>query len=198
MSQDYVKQDEIIGKNKDYRSFIYLLRYSKKSVPKFCFALCLITGSAVAAILSARMMGNLVEKGLIPQNTSESWDYAMLIIALEITAILSIWGGRRLMSIGAAEFILNIRSALFKHIHFLPMSYFDRQPQGRTVTRITYDVEGVEQFFTSSLGRLVNSLIVFMMAIIAMMLTNWKLGLILTAAMIPAVLLTFFYTKTYS
>jgi ATP-binding cassette subfamily B multidrug efflux pump len=74
----------------------------------------------------------------------------------------------------------------------LPMSFYDRQPQGRIVTRVTHDVEGMEDFFVSSLGRLSSAIFFATTSIIAMCVTDLKLGLILISSVIPAII--FIYT----
>jgi ABC-type multidrug transport system fused ATPase/permease subunit len=69
------------------------------------------------------------------------------------------------------------------------MQYYDRQPQGRIVTRVTHDVEGIEEFFTSSLGNLISASMMTMLAVAAMIISNFKLGTVMTLSIIPSLIL---------
>jgi ABC-type multidrug transport system fused ATPase/permease subunit len=72
------------------------------------------------------------------------------------------------------------------------MNYYDRQPQGRIVTRITSDVEGIEEFFTSSLGNLLSAVMTTIFSLMAMILTDFKLGSIMLLGVIPSIVIMFF------
>jgi ABC-type multidrug transport system fused ATPase/permease subunit len=75
------------------------------------------------------------------------------------------------------------------------MSYYDHQPEGRTVTRLTHDVESVEKFFADSLGKILKALLTLLAALAAMLVTSWKLGLFLIIAILPAVITTVVFKR---
>jgi ATP-binding cassette subfamily B multidrug efflux pump len=195
MNPDFLNEDTYDKSLKDGKSFLFLLKFAKDFRYQFIFALCLMFTSSGISIFSARLMGRLVEEGLIGQDASKAWSLAIFIFLLEMTSIGLIWSGRYILAQAATKTILLIRQSLFHHIHALPMKYFDRQPQGRTVTRMSYDVESMEEFFTSSMGRILQSLITFFIAIIAMCLTDFKLGFYLILSMTPAIFLTIYSRK---
>lgn len=186
----YLEQDEVKGEIRDFRSFTYLLRYATSEKLKISVALILLMGKSVFDIASAWFVGRLVEEGLAQKDWDIAIQYSVIIIIVEALAVLSIWNGRRMLADASCAFILNIRRKLFSHLQLLPMRFFDRQPQGRTVTRVTHDVEGLENFFTSSLGRVISASLTFTLALIAMLATDFTLGLILVSSMIPAAVFT--------
>ena len=173
----------------DWKSFKILLTYAKPYRFQISFALALIFISSFFAIYSSKLMGNLLEKGLIARDMNKSIYYACLIIALEVGSIYFIWEGRKILADSASKVIFIVRRHLFSKLQELPLQYYDRQPQGRIVTRITHDVEGIEEFFTSSLGNLVSASMMTVLAIGAMLVTNIHLGLIMTISILPSVLL---------
>lgn len=170
----------------DFLSFMYLLRSAKEYRAPIVFAIGLMLFNSALGALSGRLMGYLVDKGFADKN----YHYAMLvavgIILVEILAVSSMWFGRRILSKNATLTIYSIRRKLFSHLQSLPLSFYDRQPQGRIVTRITHDVEGIEEFFTSSLGNLINAFFTAIIFMTAMLLTDFKLGGILILSMFPA------------
>lgn len=188
------QDDSVIDENRigDFAAFISLFKYAKGYYGKLSFGLSFIIISSFTYILGARLLGQLVDKGFKAKDMDESIKYASIILFLELFAIMIAWQGRKLISFSTSMTIFNIRAKLFSHLQHLPLSFYDRQPQGRIVTRITHDVEGIEQFFSNSLGRLINSATTASMAMIAMVVTYPKLGAILITSMIPAVLFIFF------
>ena len=173
----------------DWRSFKILLTYAKSYQRQILFALSLIFISSFFAIYSSKLMGDLLEKGLMAHDKTKSIFYASSIVALEMASIYFIWTGRKSLADSASKVIFIVRKHLFAKLQELPLQYYDRQPQGRIVTRITHDVEGIEEFFTSSLGNLVSATMMTILAIAAMLVSNFKLGLIMTIAIAPSIIL---------
>ncbi|MCP4912941.1 MAG: ABC transporter ATP-binding protein [Oligoflexia bacterium] len=172
----------------DMKSFIYLLKYAQPYRYKFLLAIILMMSSSFFSLASARLMGFFVELGLLKGDSQASMNYGIAIVGVSLISFLAMWWGRRLLSLYSSLSIFDIRKDLFEHLQLLPVSFFDTQPQGRVVTRVTHDVEGIEQFFTSTLGRLVSATFLTIMAVTAMLYTHFWLGLILVGSIAPVVL----------
>lgn len=175
----------------DLSSFKTLMRYAKPYHRQIFGALALIFLSSLLAIYSAKLMGDMLEKGLIARDLNKSVQFAIEILLLEAGSIYFIWQGRKILAESSSRVIFIVRENLFMKLQELPLQYYDRQPQGRIVTRITHDVEGIEDFFTSSLGNLVSASMMTILAVAAMLVTHLKLGLVMTLAIVPSVLLVF-------
>lgn len=175
----------------DTKSVRILYSYARPFRLQILFALSLIFMSSIMAIYSSKLMGDLLEKGLISRDMNKSIFYAVSIVLLEIGSIFFIWTGRKRLAVSASKVIFNVRKNLFSKLQDLPMQYYDRQPQGRIVTRVTHDVEGIEEFFTSSLGNLISAGMMTILAVGAMIVSNQKLGIVMTLSIIPSVVLIF-------
>ena len=173
----------------DRKSFAMLLKLARPYQKQIIWALFLMFVSSMLAIISSKLMGDLIEKGLIPHHLNNSLYYSGLIILLEIGSIYFIWIGRKQLAISASAVIFIMRQNLFKKLQLLPLKYYDRQPQGRIVTRITHDVEGIEDFFTSSLGNLISALMMTIFAMTAMIVSDLRLGSIMVISIIPSIFL---------
>jgi ATP-binding cassette, subfamily B, multidrug efflux pump len=91
--------------------------------------------------------------------------------------------------------IFNIREQLFRHISRMSMSYFDRNPAGRIVVRVTQDTETLNQFYSQVVVNLVKDLIVLFGIIFVMFHLSVELSL-LTLAILPVLaVMTFWYRK---
>jgi ABC-type multidrug transport system fused ATPase/permease subunit len=178
--------DKMMG---DRKSFTTLLKFSKPYRLQIFFALFLMLMSSLLAIVSSKLMGDLLEKGLIARHLKNSLYYSALIILLEVGSIYFIWIGRKRLAVAASAVIFSMRQALFAKLQELPLKYYDRQPQGRIVTRITHDVEGIEDFFTSGLGNLISASMMTIFAMAAMIISDFRLGTIMVLSIIPSLVL---------
>lgn len=174
----------------DIKSFFILFSFAKGYWHKYILSLGLIFLGSLSAMLSARNLGKLVE-GLVAKDESSAWVFAGLVLLFEALAIAFAWSGRRFISNYSSLVILEIRKRLFNHLQNLPLSYFDHQPRGRIITRITHDVEGIEEFFTGALGKLIQAIFMITLSISAMIATDFKLGLTLSLTMLPGLLFIF-------
>ena len=76
------------------------------------------------------------------------------------------------------KIIFNIRQELFSHLQTLSLSFFDKNPVGRLVTRVTNDVEALNEMYTNVLVNLFKDLFILLGIIIVMLQLNTKLALI--------------------
>lgn len=174
---------------KDSKALKTLLSYAKERWSGFSLALSMMLGGSFVSIASARYMGELVEKGLIPRDLDQAILYSAIIIALEILGIILLWFGRKWLAHESMQSLLSMRERCFRHLQVLPLSYYDRQPLGRIVTRVSHDIEGIEEFFSSSMGRLLQAMMTGVVVFTTMMFTDFKLGFVLLLLMMPTVLL---------
>ncbi|MFN7955163.1 MAG: ABC transporter ATP-binding protein [bacterium] len=80
--------------------------------------------------------------------------------------------------------VRDMRAALFRHVQRLPAAYFDRNPQGRTLARITNDVDGVQEMFGAGVFALFGDIVTLVGIMTVMLALDWKMALI-TFAIVP-------------
>lgn len=90
----------------------------------------------------------------------------------------------------------DIRADVFGKLQRLHLAYFDQNPVGRLITRVTSDVDAINQFITGGLVSLIQSSFVIVVYIVIMLSVNWQLALI-TFSVLPFVFWAsnFFRTK---
>lgn len=189
MAQD--DQDESKYKAQGHsalKTTAFLFKYAKGYRLKIAVAIFMLITYTVASMLSGHALGVLVGEGLAKSNWQLAKKWAVFVLALEVGGMLIHYVGRRYLIVQTSYVILEIRDRLFQKLSHLPLKFFDSWPQGRIVTRMTHDVEGIEKFFTSSLGRLAISILMIISSASAMLITDLKIGAMVIAGMIPAVI----------
>ncbi|ADW68750.1 ABC transporter ATP-binding protein [Granulicella tundricola] len=104
----------------------------------------------------------------------------LLSFGLEfIQTYLMQWTGQKIM--------FDLRSQIFRHIQTQDTGFFDKNPVGRLVTRVTSDVDALNEMFTSGVLAIFEDVFVLLFIVIIMLSMNWALAL-LTLTVIPAIL----------
>ena len=103
-----------------------------------------------------------------------------LSLALEfVQTYLMQWTGQKIM--------FDLRSQIFRHIQTQDTGFFDKNPVGRLVTRVTSDVDALNEMFTSGVLAIFEDVFVLVFIVAIMLGMNWWLAL-LTLSVIPAIL----------
>lgn len=95
-----------------------------------------------------------------------------------------------LMALTGQGVMKDMRSELFTHTVKQRLSYLSNHPVGRLVTRVTNDVETVNQLFTEVLINLLRNVALMIGSLVTIMLLNWRLGLVTLATLPPVLILT--------
>jgi ATP-binding cassette subfamily B multidrug efflux pump len=99
--------------------------------------------------------------------------------------LLTAWLGQRVM--------FDLRTEVFGHLQRLSLRYFDRNPVGRLMTRVTNDVEQLNEAFSSGLVTIFGDVFTLLFILGMMLQLNWRLALV-TFTVLPLVALaTFFF-----
>lgn len=93
-----------------------------------------------------------------------------------------------ILNITGQRAMRDLRTAMFRHIQRLPSRFFDRNPIGRTMTRLTNDVESLNEMFASGLVSLVGDFVKMVGIVIIMVSVNLKLALV-TFSIVPVLAL---------
>ena len=96
-----------------------------------------------------------------------------------IQTYLMQWTGQKIM--------FDMRSQIFRHLQRMDIGFFDRNPVGRLVTRLTSDVDALNEMFTSGVFAIFEDVFVLLGIVLVMLQMSWWLALI-TLSVIPIIL----------
>ncbi len=104
----------------------------------------------------------------------------VLTFALEfIQTYLMQWTGQKVM--------FDLRSQIFRHLQHMHVAFFDKNPVGRLVTRVTTDVDALNEMFTAGVVSIFEDVFVLAFILAIMLNMNWKLALV-TFAVLPVII----------
>jgi len=90
------------------------------------------------------------------------------------------WTGQKIM--------FDLRRQIFRHIQDQDVAFFDRNPVGRLVTRVTSDVDALNEMFTSGVLEIFGNIVLLLVIVVTMLQLNWPVAL-LTLSVIPLILI---------
>ena len=93
------------------------------------------------------------------------------------------------MEVAGQKMMHDLRMTVFSHLQDLPVSFFDKNPVGRLVTRLTNDIQNVHEMFTSVLVNLIKDILLLIGIIILVLYLNWELDLV-SFSVLPLIFIT--------
>ncbi len=103
---------------------------------------------------------------------------ALLIVAMLVLTFVFTLLQINMMEITSQRVMYDIRMQVLKHVQRLSLSFFDKNPVGRLVTRATNDVEVLHEMFTSIVIMLLRDIFILVGVIVLLLRLNWRLALV--------------------
>ena len=159
--------------------------YMKKSIPAIIFALVLAALGAILTIIGPDKIGeitNLMQAGLVGE--MDLGAIGKIGIALAIIYILSAlftFTQHFIMATVTLNVSRRMRGDLSRKINKVPMSYFNTTSQGDVLSRITNDVQTLQQGLTNAMPGIISAIAQFLGCLIMMFITEWRLSLCVMA-----------------
>jgi ATP-binding cassette subfamily B multidrug efflux pump len=102
---------------------------------------------------------------------------ALFMLSIILVFGLQTWQTIQTKGMGQ-NVMLDLRGELFAKIHAQPMRYFDKNPVGALMTRVIYDVETLNQFFTAGVSAVFQDFFTLLVAGVLLLRMDWRLGLL--------------------
>jgi ATP-binding cassette subfamily B multidrug efflux pump len=201
------QEEEVLGKAYDSRLMRRLLTYLRPYRWQVGVAIVSIILKSFADVLGPYLVKVAVDRYLAPTKGSASgmWNWLSPKPLTGIAQISTIYFGLLIftfvleflqtyyMQWTGQQIMFDLRSQIFRRLQRMHVSFYDKNPVGRLVTRVTTDVDALNEMFTSGVVSIFEDLFVLAGILAIMLCMNWKLALI-TFAVLPFIV---FATKIF-
>jgi ATP-binding cassette, subfamily B, multidrug efflux pump len=190
------QQEEILGKAYDLRLLKRMWRFVLPYKRLFLFSMLLLPLQQAFGLAQPYLMKIGIDRYIAGQDLWGLQNVMLLFFAALMGETLAAFAHYYYSMAVAQRCLADLRVAIFSHVQKLPMSYFDRNPVGRLVTRMTTDVEVLQEMFSSGVITLVNDFIMVFWIVGIMFYIHAELALV-TLALIPpmAIAINYFRIK---
>ncbi|MFO0550856.1 MAG: ABC transporter ATP-binding protein [Polyangiaceae bacterium] len=151
----------------------------------------LLAGSALALVRPLVMRAGL---DAIGSGSPAFTRMGLLLVGMIVAEQAISFPQMYLMQLAGARSMSDLRRAVFKFLHTRSLSYFDRTPVGRLVTRVTNDVDAIGEMFASGALNAIGDLLRLVVIVVVLLSLDYQMSLIAFAAL-PPVLLGVNYTR---
>lgn len=192
---DQQKDDDILGKAYDSQLMRRLLTYIKPY--KKYIILAIILNIVVSALGPLRPYLSMIAFDDKIQNKDFDGLLTVCVIllgSLMLQALIQYFL-TYYTELTGQKIVYDLRIQLFSHVQKLALKYFDKTPVGRTVTRVTNDVDSLNDMFSSGIVSIFSDIFSIVWIFIFMFAMSWDLSLV-TLAVLPALIYaTFLFRK---
>jgi ATP-binding cassette subfamily B protein len=182
-------EEDALGKVYDGRLMRRLLVYVRPYRRLVLFAVLLLFVDGVLQLVGPALTRQVIDVD-VPARDVSGVRNAALLFALSLVAQFGCsYGETMLTSLLGQRVMRDLRTQIFAHLQRLPIPFFDRNPVGRLITRVTSDVEALNELFTAGVVAGLGDLFTLLAISVMMIVVDWRLS-IAAFAVIPLVYLT--------
>src|SRR6266545_1994194 len=178
MSQSNFEEDEILGKAYDARLMRRLGVFIQPYWRRLALAMGLLFGAAFAELLPPYLVSTAIDGPIAAHNPAGMLPIFALYLGALTVAFACRYGQTYIMQSTGQQVMVDIRMRIFSHIQSMSLSFFDRNPVGRLITRLTNDVDALNEFLAQGLVSLLGDSARLVFIVITMLVLNWRLALI--------------------
>lgn len=188
MMADHIDDDDVIGKVYDSRIVRRLMGYLRPYLLHLLAAVLLLFGTAAMDILGPLIVRHAIDHQLTVGRTDRLGllvaaylgTLAALFVMQYVQTILMTYVGQRVM--------MALRMQLFSHLQRMAIAFFDRNPIGRLVTRVTNDVATLEMMISQGVVQIMANLLIVGVIIVVLLVLDWRLALVMYTLLPPLVI----------
>jgi ATP-binding cassette subfamily B multidrug efflux pump len=198
-------EEEALGKAYDSRLMRRLLQYMKPYKWRVVLALVMVAIVTPLELAPPLIFRKAIDSYFVPALNhilpeSLAWAgigwLSLIFLAVLTFDFLAQYIQIRIMQRVGQQTMYDMRREIFVHLQRLPMSYFDRNPVGRLVTRVTTDVDALNDLFAAGVVTMINDF--FLLVVMAVLLFKIDTRLALaTLAVLPGILIVTMIFRKY-
>lgn len=172
------RDEEAIEKTYDLRVTLRLLSYLKPYWKMAAVALALTLLANILLSMQPRFTQYAVDDFIVLKQTDGIWLFAFSFFCLFLFRFLFSYIQEILLNIVGQRVMFDLRTQIYTKLQHQEVAYYDKNPVGRVITRITSDVDALNELFTSGVIDVLGDLVIIFAIIAQMFWYDWKLALV--------------------
>lgn len=182
--------DDVLGKAYDARLIRRLWQYVRPHRGLVGLSLLLLLAVSAVQLAQPYIIKLAIDEQIAQGRLDGLGLLALLFLATLLGEFVLRFAQLYVLEKTGQNVVYDIRTQLFAHLQRLPSAFFDRNPVGRLMTRVTTDVEAVLEVFTSGLVMILADLVKVVGIVAILLWMDWRLALVTFAILPPTLWLT--------
>ncbi len=180
MSEEAKKyhEEDAIGRTYDFRVARRLARYLRPYWKIVAAALTLTLLTNILMSTQPYFTKVAVDDFIVPRNTDGLWLFAFAFFGIFLFRFVFSYVQEILLNKVGQRVMFDLRTEIFTKLQRQEVAYFDRYPVGRIMTRLTSDVDALNEMFTSGVIDVLGDLVVIFAIVVWLFVIDWKLAIV--------------------
>lgn len=190
-----IHEEEKLGKQYDAALMRRLLQYVRPYTRQMILAVLLLLLASVLETAGPYLIKIGIDEHITRSDSTGLWRIGALYFAVLLLSFGFNYLRRFVMDWIGQHVVFDLRMTVFAHLQRLPLSFFDRNQVGRLMTRVTSDVEALNEMFSAGLVAIFGDIFTLTAILVIMFKLNWQLTLI-TLSVVPLLFIATLIFKT--
>ncbi len=171
-------EEEAIGKTYDFRVMRRLMGYLKPYLRALFPALALTLVLNLLRTTQPKFTQYAIDWYILPRQTDGLTLFALVYLAIWLVVFIFSYFQALLLNTVGQRVMYDIRSQLYAKLQHQEVAYYDRNPVGRIMTRLTSDVDSLNELLTSGVIELLGDVVMIIAIAAIMFWMDWRLTLV--------------------
>jgi ATP-binding cassette subfamily B multidrug efflux pump len=187
--------DDVVGKAYDARLMRRLLGYLRPYRLQAGLALAAIIANSMLQLAQPYLMKLAIDRFIPARDVAGVDRIALWYFAILVTAFCLEFSQTWLLQTTGQRIMFDMRTEIYRYLQRLDLRFYDRNPVGRLMTRVTTDVDVINDMFTSGVVSIFGDVFTLAGIMIVMVSMNWRLALVAFAVLPLIVLVTQWFRR---
>jgi len=185
----FYEEESAYGKVYDRRVAGRLIGYLRPYGLQVIASLLMMFAVAILELVPVLLVRTAIDDHIGQGRTDDLPVLALFFLAVLAVTFILRYAQMYLMAWVGQRMMVDLRMELFTHIQRLAVAFFDRNPVGRVVIRLTGDVQQIEMVISQGVIQILTNMLIVVAIVVAMFALDWKLALVLMLFVVPLVYL---------
>src|SRR4051812_44497294 len=182
-----IHEEDVVGKVYDAKLVRRLMAYVRPYGGLVGAAVSLLMLDGLLQLVGPLLTRHVIDVAIPAKDSGLITRDALLFAVSLLFAFVAQYGETMTTGLLGQRVMRDLRHGIFSHVQRLPITFFDRNPVGRLVTRITSDVEALNELFTAGVVAGLGDLFTLAAISVMMLVVDWRLAVASFAA-VPLVI----------
>ena len=190
-----MQDEDVLGKAYDARLMRRLLQYLRPYSGAVAVALTAIIGASVLQLAQPYLMKLAIDRYIATGDLGGLNRIALAFLAVLLGSFSLEYLQTWVLNMTGQRIMFDMRSQIYVHLQRLDMRFFDRNPVGRLMTRVTTDVDVLNDLFTAGVVSIFGDVFTLLGIMIVLITMDWRLALVAFAVLPLIVIVTQWFRR---
>ena len=182
------QDEEVLGKAYDARLMRRLLGYLRPHRLAVLGALASIVGHSVLQLALPYLTKLAIDRHITTGDLAGLGELALLFLGVLVGSFVLEYAETYTMQLTGQRIMFDLRMQIYRHLQRLDLRFYDRNPVGRLMTRVTTDVDALNDLFSSGVVSVFGDVFTLAGIMIVLVVLDWRLALV-AFAVLPVIAL---------